>query len=143
MQRLRLDPGQAVIADIDMGVWGSMHPASAGTPRFAERVTAARAADGAGGSVRAELAAMAGEQRIESLATLLTEMVAAVLGIPNEVVDVRTPLPDLGLDSLMAVELRARVNMTLEMEISAMELNRSGGLSSLAARLADQITTAR
>lgn len=86
---------------------------------------------------------MAGEQRIESLATLLTEMVAAVLGIPNEVVDVRTPLPDLGLDSLMAVELRARVNMTLEMEISAMELNRSGGLSSLAARLADQITTAR
>ncbi len=140
---IALDPGQAVIADIDMGVWGSMHPASAGTPRFAERVTAARAADGAGGSVRAELAAMAGEQRIESLATLLTEMVAAVLGIPNEVVDVRTPLPDLGLDSLMAVELRARVNMTLEMEISAMELNRSGGLSSLAARLADQITTAR
>ena len=58
---------------------------------------------------------------------------------PGDSVDRHTPLPDLGLDSLMAVELRARVNVALDVEISALELSRSGGLASFALRLADQL----
>ncbi|HTX96008.1 MAG TPA: KR domain-containing protein, partial [Mycobacterium sp.] len=140
---IAIGDAQVVIADIDMAVWGSMHPASAGTPRFADQVSAARASDAADGAMRAELATMPVEQRVEKLTALLADVVAAVLGIPSASVDAQTPLPDLGLDSLMAVELRARINMTLEVEISAMELNRGGGLSSLANRLAEQLATPR
>jgi hypothetical protein len=47
------------------------------------------------------------------------------------------------MDSLMAVELRTRVNVALEVEISALDLNRGGGVSSLASRLADQLAAPR
>jgi hypothetical protein len=43
----------------------------------------------------------------------------------------------------MAVELRARVVVALDVEISALELNRSGGLSGLALRLGDQLAVSQ
>jgi hypothetical protein len=43
----------------------------------------------------------------------------------------------------MAVELRAQVNVALDVQISALELSRSGGLSALASRLGDQLAAAR
>jgi acyl transferase domain-containing protein/NADPH:quinone reductase-like Zn-dependent oxidoreductase/acyl carrier protein len=137
-----LDPIQVSIADLDWVAWATMHPASAGTPRFAAHVTAARAGNGAAGGVRAELVAMPTEQRAEVLTYMLAEHAAGVLGIPAEAVDCQTPLPELGLDSLMAVELRARVSIALDVEISPLELTRSGGLSALASRLGDQLVVA-
>ena len=134
-----LNPIQVAIADIDWAVWGRMHPPSAGTPRLAAHVNAAKGTGAAGGTARAELAAMPVEQRVEMLTHMLVEQVAGVLGIPGDSVDGHTPLPELGLDSLMAVELRARINVALDVEMPALELSRSGGLSSLAARLADQL----
>lgn len=134
-----LAPVQAAIADVDWAVWGSLYPTSASTPRFAEQVKAAKVADEASGSVRAELAAMSTDERADAVTQLLTEQLAAVLGIPAEMVDRDAPLTELGLDSLMAAELRTRVNVALDIQISAMELNRGGGVASLAARLADQL----
>ena len=120
-----------------------MHPASARTPRLAAYISAAKGTGAASGSVRAELAAMPGEQRAEVLTGMLVEQLSEVLGIPGDSVDWHTPLPELGLDSLMAVELRARVNVALDVEISTLELSRSGGLSSLASRLGDRLAAAR
>ena len=134
-----LDPVQVAISDIDWAAWGSMHPASANTPRFATHVKAARATDAAVGGVRAELAALPTEKRAEVLTYMLAEHAAGILGVPSEAVDWHTPLPELGLDSLMAVELRARVSIALDVEISALELTRSGGLAALAARLSEQV----
>ena len=74
---------------------------------------------------------------------MLAEHAARVLGIPGEAVDWHTPLPELGLDSLMAVELRTHVSIALNVEISALELNRSGGLSALASRLSDQLAVSQ
>ncbi|WP_046316733.1 type I polyketide synthase [Mycobacterium sp. UM_Kg1] len=138
-----LNPIQVSVVDIDWGAWGSMHPASAHTPRFAGQVNAARDSTATSDSVRARLAAMPGEQRVESLTDILADQVSKVLGIPADSVDRQSPLPELGLDSLSAVELRARINATLELAISAMELSRGGGISSLATRLGDYLAAAR
>ena len=138
-----LNPIQVMIADVDWAVWGPMHPASAGTPRFVAHVNAAKGASADSDSVRAQLAAMPVEQRVEVLTDMLTEQAAGVLGIPADSVDRHTPLPELGLDSLMAVELRARLDVALGLEISALELSRSGGLSSLASRLGDYLKATR
>ncbi|MBV8790348.1 MAG: SDR family NAD(P)-dependent oxidoreductase, partial [Mycobacterium sp.] len=136
-----LDPVQVTIADVDWAKWSTMHPASAGSPRFVEHVKAAKSNNTAAGGVRAELVAMPTDQRAEVLTYMLAEHAAGVLGIPAEAVDCQTPLPELGLDSLMAVELRARVSIALDVEISPLELTRSGGLSALATRLGDQLVT--
>jgi acyl carrier protein len=140
---ISLNPIQVAIADIDWAVWGSMHPASACTPRFASQVSAAKGTDATIGSMAAQLAAMPVDQRVETLTHLLAEQVARVLGIPADSVDWHTPLPELGLDSLMAVELRAQINVGLGVQISALELSRGGGVSSLASRLSDQLMAAR
>jgi acyl transferase domain-containing protein/NADPH:quinone reductase-like Zn-dependent oxidoreductase/acyl carrier protein len=134
-----LNPTQVGIADVDWPLWGSLNRASACTPRFAGHINALKGTDEAGGSVRTELASMEPGERVQRVTQLLTEQLAAVLRVPGDVVDRDTPLPKLGLDSLMAAELRARVNVALDVEISALELNRSSGLSSLASRLADQL----
>jgi acyl transferase domain-containing protein/NADPH:quinone reductase-like Zn-dependent oxidoreductase len=134
-----LNPIQVAIADIDWAVWGRMHPASASTPRLADHINAAKGSSAAGGSVRTELAAMPVEHRVDAITHMLAEQAAAVLGIPADSVEWHTPLPELGLDSLMSVELRARINVALEVEIPALELSRSGGLSSLASRLGDRL----
>jgi acyl carrier protein len=118
-----------------------MHPASAGTPRIASYVNAVKA-DATSGSLRAQLAATPAERRVEVLTTMLAEQAAEVYGIPAGSVDWHTPLPELGLDSLMAVELRARISTTLDAQISALQLNRTGGLSSVASRLSDQLAAA-
>jgi acyl transferase domain-containing protein/NADPH:quinone reductase-like Zn-dependent oxidoreductase/acyl carrier protein len=138
-----LNPIQVAIADIDWAAWGRMHPASVSTPRLAAHINAAKGSSVASGSVRAELAAMPVEQRVDAITHMLAEQAAAVLGIPADSVEWHTPLPELGLDSLMAVELRARINVALDTEIPALELSRSGGLSSLASRLGDRLAASR
>lgn len=141
---IALNPVQVGITDIDWAVWGSMHPASAGTPRFADHVNAARdAANHSGsGSLRVALAAMPIQERVEVLTDRLAEQVAVVLDIPVDSIDRHAPLAELGLDSLTAVELRARVNIILDLEISALELSGSGGLSSFASRLGERMALA-
>jgi acyl transferase domain-containing protein/NADPH:quinone reductase-like Zn-dependent oxidoreductase/acyl carrier protein len=138
-----LNPVQVAIADIDWAVWGSMHAATARTPRLAAYISAAKGTDATSGSLRAELAAMPVEQRVNLLTDMLAEKAAGVLGIPADSVQRHTSLPELGLDSLMAVELRAQINLAMDVEISALELSRTGGLSSLASRLADQLAAPR
>jgi acyl transferase domain-containing protein/NADPH:quinone reductase-like Zn-dependent oxidoreductase/acyl carrier protein len=134
-----LNPTQVAITDVDWRKWGSMYPTSADTPRFADHVKAATSADEVSGSVRAELVSMSAEERAEAVTQMLCEQLAAVLGVPAESVDRDTPLTELGLDSLTAAELRTRVNVALDVQISAMELNRGGGVAALAARLVDQM----
>src|SRR6185312_13127394 len=66
----------------------------------------------------------------------LARIVAACLGISGAV-DPATPFHDLGLDSLIAVEIRNRVENELGLAISVRELIEGASLSTLAARLGD------
>ena len=66
----------------------------------------------------------------------LARIVAACLGISGAV-DPATPFHDLGLDSLIAVEIRNRVENELGLAVSVRELIEGASLSTLAARLGD------
>ena len=55
---------------------------------------------------------------------MLAEQVAQTLRIPAERIDVKRPLTEMGIDSLMTVELQIAINMTFGVELSALELTR-------------------
>lgn len=126
---------QPMICEIDWNAWGLAYAASASVRRFSELVKAARAGSQAGNEVMAQLAALPAEERVAALSALLAGHIASVMGIPAESVDLQTPLPELGMDSLMAVELNLRVTTALGVEVPALEFTRGGGLNALAARL--------
>src|SRR5215469_634528 len=71
----------------------------------------ASAASGDTNTLRARLAALASDaERLKALAALAQEDIAAVLALPGaSSVPADVPLKELGLDSLMAVELRNRL----------------------------------
>ncbi|MEU7214106.1 type I polyketide synthase [Nocardia iowensis] len=134
---LRMDTAQIALLDVDWGQWATVHRPSARTPRFGELVSAAGGASGVG-ALRAEILELGPEQRGEVVAYLLVEQLAVVLGVSADTVDLDTPLPDLGMDSLMGMEFGARVVKVLGVQMSVLA---AIGLTlrGLGARLAEQI----
>ncbi len=88
-------------------------------PYFAEvavepRRPAPGAAAGPGpGALSAQLADAVPERRATLLADFVREQVVRVLGLAGDQIGDQTPLSDLGLDSLMAVELRNLISAAL------------------------------
>ncbi|MFF7381091.1 amino acid adenylation domain-containing protein [Streptomyces massasporeus] len=70
--------------------------------------------------LRGRLAALSTDQRRESLTLLVRSAAASVLGLPDQgAVPAQQVLRDLGLDSLMAVELRRRISRETEVSLPA------------------------
>jgi acyl carrier protein len=70
-------------------------------------------------SLRDTLMALPASQRTPHLLTFLQGQVAQVLKLPPSRVPLTKPLGPLGLDSLMAIELRGRLEETLSIRLSA------------------------
>jgi acyl transferase domain-containing protein/NADPH:quinone reductase-like Zn-dependent oxidoreductase/NADP-dependent 3-hydroxy acid dehydrogenase YdfG/acyl carrier protein len=63
----------------------------------------------------ADLIAVPSDQRRGALGAMLESVLRHIIGLPaSQVVDPRTPLRDLGMDSLMTVELRNAIGRTFE-----------------------------
>ena len=70
---------------------------------------------------------------------MLAEQVAQTLRIPAERIDVKRPLTEMGIDSLMTVELQIAINMTFGVELSALELTRGFCISQLTTPLLERM----
>ncbi|MGE7387817.1 SDR family NAD(P)-dependent oxidoreductase [Streptomyces sp. NPDC004126] len=71
----------------------------------------------------------------------MVTQLARVLGLPAEQVDTTRPMNRLGLDSIMAVELRGALRRTLDVDIPVPLLLGSESLRSVAARIATDAGT--
>jgi NAD(P)-dependent dehydrogenase (short-subunit alcohol dehydrogenase family)/aryl carrier-like protein len=76
-----------------------------------------------------------------ALETLLRDKLARVLGTSPDRLDGEKPLLNLGLDSLMAVELRNWIEGELRVNLPIVELMRSPSLSRLAELLREQMAS--
>ncbi|MEU4894077.1 type I polyketide synthase [Streptomyces sp. NPDC044780] len=101
----------------------------------------APAATGEGGDdIRARLAALpAGPARRTALESWLTEHIRAVLRLSSTTLDPQTPLKSLGFDSLLAMELRVRLETGLDIKLAGDFVWRHPTVAALAVGLAQHM----
>ena len=134
---LRYQPTQIGIMDVDWVQWGKFEPAGGKSLRFAH-LTGKRDG-GLDNSLAASLRQMPSAERFALAELMLAEQVAQTLRIPAERIDVKRPLTDMGIDSLMTVELQIAINMTFGVELSALELTRGFSISQLTTPLLERM----
>lgn len=97
-------------------------------------------AQGSNGSViREALLAAAPEERQQLVESFLREQIAKVLRSSAEKLDMHQPLDQLGIDSLMAYELKNRVEADLELTVPVAALLQGPSLAQFAGVLLDQL----
>jgi NADPH:quinone reductase-like Zn-dependent oxidoreductase/SAM-dependent methyltransferase/acyl carrier protein len=81
------------------------------------------------------------EEREAIVQTYIREQVARVLGASAAKLDIDRPLNELGLDSLMSVELKNRVEGDVALSLPTSALMQSPTINSLSAAMLNQLTT--
>jgi thioester reductase-like protein len=128
---IQRDPGVVGAARVDWEKLGRFSPLVSGAPVYRE-IMEAWSQGKSGGSLVTRLAALPAGDREPVIAKFLAASVAGVLGIESEAVDRSTPITNLGLDSLMAVELINRVEGELGMNLPLGNLMRGPSVAELA-----------
>ena len=131
---LELDLVQCMGISMDWGkILGSYTPPL--LLRLSEEVLAGDGPTKKDSSVRKDILAAAPEERRDLVEGFLVEQIAQVLKCSPTRVDAHEPLNRLGIDSLMAVELKNRVEADLETNLPVTALLQGPSLSQLAAQL--------
>ncbi|MBI3629383.1 MAG: SDR family NAD(P)-dependent oxidoreductase, partial [Candidatus Rokubacteria bacterium] len=133
---------QVGVLRVDWARWRATHPSLARSSRFravldvaVEDAGAAPEAEGTRSSLRRILAAPA-DHRQPLLVALVAEHAARVLGEPAGGLDPDRRLTDCGLDSLMATELKTRLERALGVDLPVTMLLQGPTVTELAAALA-------
>jgi NADP-dependent 3-hydroxy acid dehydrogenase YdfG/acyl carrier protein len=125
---VRFDPRQ----------WVEFYPSTAGVPFFAEvmKQDASREkSTSRAKEMRERLQNASPEERLPLLERHLMEHVGVVLHLDATRIDRMVPLQSLGMDSLMSLELRNRLEASLGIKLSATVLFTYSSVSALAQRL--------
>ena len=83
------------------------------------------------------------ERLAELFGDVLRQEIAAILRMPPDRIDLQRPLQDLGLDSLMGVELMTAVEARFGVNIPVMALTEVGTIDRLAKRVVKDLRRAR
>ena len=118
-QVLAADRCRTGVFSLDARQWFQSFPAAEGSSLFAELGTSGRTEQrGGGGRLRAELDAAEPAQRQARLASVIATEIQGVRR-STEPLDHDQPMESLGLDSLMALELRNRLETALGITLPA------------------------
>jgi acyl carrier protein len=132
---------QVAWLDLDWGALARFLP-SAGTPRF--QMLHHLRCSGSGGAgnatdLRRELERMEPADLLETLKGLLKEEIGTILRVAPEKLDENRSLLEVGMDSLMGVELMTSLETNLGISIPIMALSEGPTISRLAERLSHVI----
>jgi NADPH:quinone reductase-like Zn-dependent oxidoreductase/short-subunit dehydrogenase/acyl carrier protein len=139
-RQLRHGPDVAVFGRMD---WERIEQLLAGLnrPAFAAcRKAADRSGTSRAETLRTKLAVLSDEEAAEAISVELATLVAEVLQTDPERIDRTCELDQLGLDSLMVVELSVAVDRLLGCNVPALELIAASCLDDLARRILPQVT---
>jgi len=110
------------------------------SPSFAAVVPAAGARPSASSTIDLEkLRTLSVDQASDLLLEIVVEEIARVLRLPAKEVDRHRPLAEIGMDSLMMLELRSTVEETLQVELPLMSLANGINPADVARRIASLV----
>jgi acyl carrier protein len=137
---VRSPAAQVTVMPVDWPAWRESAPATADVPLLAALF---REASGGGPAaapaLAAALRAAAPSDRRPILEAHLQQQVARVLRLPVSRLDVQRPLSTLGIDSLMAVELKNRIEGDLQLTLPLIQVIQGPSVAELAALLLAQL----
>ena len=132
-QLLLSDRTKLAVADFDWRQWRRSAPASA-SPKYGlvgghgeEAVQDLTEAD-----FREHILVLSEEERRDFVMARLAEQVGKVLGLPASKIDTGRPIADLGLDSLMSIELHSELEDQMHLNIPVMQLMQGQTINDLA-----------
>lgn len=136
------DIPQVTAARIDWERWAETNPRQRNSARYSE-FASVQASDQPGQEQGADAAASilraSGETRVELLEGFIQEQAARVLGTSAARLDINRPLNDLGLDSLMGIELINRIEDGLGVPFPTGKLMGAPSIATLATILNESI----
>lgn len=133
---LKANVPQITIANFDWASLARVLP-SANSPRFAElnrtqlRASLSHSAD----DIQTLIQGKTPEEVQGIIRTLIAEEVSRILSIAADRIEPAKPLNDMGMDSLMAVELSLSLEQRFKLQLPAMMLNDAPTVQSLAVRI--------
>ena len=133
---LRLEASQVMAARIDWQRFGEYSPRAAASPQLRHLVPVSSASGDvpvAAGALRARLAGESRAGRAQTVEQYLRDQMARLLGAASASIDVERPITDLGLDSLIAVELTLALERDLGVEVAGAKLLGGASIRQLAA----------
>lgn len=125
---------QITIANFDWASLVRVLP-SANSPRFAELNRTQATASSSSDNIQSLLQGKTSEEVEELIRVLVAEEVSRILSIAVDRIEANKSLHDLGMDSLMAVELALGLEQRFKLQLPAMMLNDSPTVQSLGARI--------
>jgi len=148
-QLLRTGATQTAVIPIDWGEWGRCHPRAVHAPLL-RNVVQTETEMGFDASVevveadadREAILAAPSTERKTMVQQLLGRQIARVLRIPAAELDRNQPLNYLGIDSLMAVELRNHVQAHLGVVVPVAQLLENASTAQLAESIVNQLADA-
>ncbi len=137
---------QVVVVPVNWRQYRESYPAGS-EPRLlcqlaSEDSTIPRHTDGSGeksGLTSAALLAAEPEERSRLLQSYLSAQVARVLGLAASKLDLQQPLSNLGLDSLMAVELKNRIAVDLKVNVPVVKFLQGFSVAQAVTQVLDQL----
>lgn len=142
---LQQKPVQMSAAHVDWAQWAHVFADAAVSPRFRDLVDAATAAQAAtapepaGETLPVQLRGLPPAERQSRLVAHLCEQVAHVLGAAADQIDLARSFPQMGLDSMMSVELGSRVKSSLGVDVPVMKFFTDLNISELATLISEQM----
>ncbi|MCC5600905.1 type I polyketide synthase [Nostoc favosum] len=143
-QLLQQQVVQMVVAPMNWEQWGEIH-SSAASGRFSRLISEkavlrkANADNTERDSLEKGLLAASSAERQQMLELRVSEEVAKILGTSIAKLDIKQPLTNLGLDSLMAVELSNRLKKELGVDVPTMKLLGGTSIAQLAQEQVQQV----
>jgi NADPH:quinone reductase-like Zn-dependent oxidoreductase/acyl carrier protein len=143
-----LDAGAAQVALAEMS-WSRLAalPAIAKAPKYARvrDLMSEEAGEGAGASaaeLKAHIASLPRDEAIAAVQQQLTKHIAGIVGTAPARLSVNQPLTELGMDSLMLVELQIGLDKQFGIAIPTLDLMDLATVAKLSRRIVDEIGSA-